>query len=111
MQIIEYLNMCTEAFKDIIPKEIIERKKSPFPKTYNPKYLELVEKEIIKILNNETSRILEIVNKDYIINLVKTHGENIHENLFGQLMTYPQTLAYLIQIEYFLEYFNVEIKK
>ena len=100
-----------EAFKDIIPKEIIERKKSPFPKTYNPKYLELVEKEIIKILNNETSRILEIVNKDYIINLVKTHGENIHENLFGQLMTYPQTLAYLIQIEYFLEYFNVEIKK
>lgn len=100
-----------EAFKDIIPNEIIDRKKSPFPKTYNPKYLDYVEKEIINILNDESSKILEIINKEFVINLVKNHGESIKENLFGQLMTYPQTLAYLIQIEYFLRYFNVEIKK
>ena len=100
-----------EAFKDILPKEIVDRKKSPFPKTYNSKYLEYVEKEIINILNDENSRILEIINKEFVVNLVKNHGESIKENLFGQLMTYPQTLAYLIQIEYFLKYFNVEIKK
>ena len=38
------------------------------------------------------------------------HGENLTENLFGQLMTYPQTLAYLIQIENWLNLYNIELE-
>ena len=45
------------------------------------------------ILNNKDSKILKIINKDYIQNILDIHGENLTENLFGQLMTYPQTLA------------------
>lgn len=96
-------------FKDILPKEIVERKKSPFPKTYSKEYLKLLEDKIIQIITNPNSRINEIVNVDYVLNLVKYHGSELKENLFGQLMTYPQTLAYLIQIEYWLNEYNVKI--
>lgn len=98
-----------EAFKDILPKQIIERKKSPFPKTYSNDYLNLLERKIINILKNPNSRILEIINTEYVLELVRTHGKDLNENLFGQLMTYPQTIAYLIQIEYWLEEYNVKI--
>lgn len=98
-----------EAFKDILPNEIVNRKKSPFPKTYSKEYLKMLEDEITRILNNPDSKILEIINKEYVLDLVKSHGKELKENLFGQLMTYPQTLAYLIQIEHWLNEYNVKI--
>ena len=98
-----------KAFEKELPEDIIYRKKSPFPKTYDPKYLKLVELKMQSILNNKDSKIFKILNKEFIQELLNTHGESITENLFGQLMTYPQTLAYLIQIENWLNIYNVEI--
>ena len=98
-----------EAFKDILPKEIVNRKKSPFPKTYSKEYLKMLEEKMLDILNSPNSKILGIINKEYVLELIKTHGKDLKENLFGQLMTYPQTIAYLIQIEYWLEEYNVKI--
>lgn len=98
------------AFKDDIPISISQRKKSPFPKTYSRKYLEFVEEELRKIIDNPASRIHEILNIDYIRHIMDTHGEELSENLFGQLMTYPQTLAYIIQIEYWLEDYNIKVE-
>ncbi len=98
-----------EAFKDILPKEIVNRKKSPFPKTYSKEYSKMLEEKMLDILNSPSSKILEIIDKEYVLELIKTHGKDLKENLFGQLMTYPQTIAYLIQIEYWLEEYNVKI--
>lgn len=99
-----------KAFEKELPEDIVYRKKSPFPKTYAPKYLNLVESKVQSILNNKNSKILNIINKDYVQNMLNIHGENLTENLFGQLMTYPQTLAYLIQIENWLNIYNIEIE-
>lgn len=99
-----------KAFENELPNEIVYRKKSPFPKTYDPKYLKLVEYKMQSILNNKDSKILKIINKDYVQSILDIHGENLTENLFGQLMTYPQTLAYLIQIENWLNLYNIEIE-
>ena len=90
---------------------ITKRKKSPFPKTYSPDYLEILEKKLLDILSNEKSKIHEIINKEYVLELIATHGSNLKENLFGQLMTYPQTLAFIIQIDYWLTAYNIQIKK
>lgn len=98
-----------KAFENELPTDIVYRKKSPFPKTYDPKYLEMLEQEIKNIINQSTSPILEVINIIYLYEMLETHGENLKENWFGQLMTYPQTLAYLIQINMWLEEYNVEI--
>lgn len=98
-----------KAFEKDLPESIVYRKKSPFPKTYDPIYLELLEKEIKNIINKSTSPLLEIINVEFLYNLLETHGANIKENWFGQLMTYPQTLAYLIQINMWLTHYNIKI--
>ena len=98
-----------QAFKNDIPTDITNRKKSPFPKTYSKKYLQMLEEKLIEILNNPKSRIHEILNTKYIKKLIETHGIELKENLFGQLMTYPQTIAFIIQIDFWLTTYNIEI--
>ena len=99
-----------KAFDGEIPHDVVYRKKSPFPKTYDPKYTEMLEDKIKEIINTSTSPILEIINVRYLYEILNSHGKNLEENWFGQLMTYPQTLAYLIQINIWLEEYSVEIE-
>ena len=99
-----------KAFEGDLPKEVVYRKKSPFPKTYGKDYLALVENEIRNILANKNNPIHEIVDIEYLNKILETNGNVLKENWFGQLMTYPQTLAYLIQINMWLEEYNVNIE-
>lgn len=99
-----------KAFEKELPRDIVYRKKSPFPKTYDPIYLNLVETKIKEILNNKNSKINNLINIDFVKDMINIHGENLTENLFGQLMTYPQTLAYLIQIEMWLDIYDPKIE-
>lgn len=99
-----------KAFESELPKDIVYRKKSPFPKTYDPIYLNLVENKVYEIINNKESKIHKILNVDFVKDMLNIHGKNLKENLFGQLMTYPQTLAYIIQIEMWLKIYNPEIE-
>ena len=52
-----------KSLEKILPKEIIYRKKSPYPKTHNPIYAKLVADEMDKIINDKTSPLLDIVDK------------------------------------------------
>ena len=98
-----------KAFENELPHDVVYRKKSPFPKTYDPEYTKLLEDKIKNIINSSTAPLLEIINVRYLYEILETSGENLKENWFGQLMTYPQTLAYLIQINMWLEEYNVAI--
>ena len=98
-----------KAFENDLPENVVYRKKSPFPKTYDPKYTKFLEDSIKDIINKSSSPILEIINVKYLYEILESHGENLNENWFGQLMTYPQTLAYLIQINMWLEEYNIQI--
>lgn len=95
-----------KAYSDMLPKEILWRKKSPYPKTHNPIYLSLVRAELEKILQDETSPIFEFVSKQALNALLL---ENSSQRFYGQLMTTPQTIAYFVQINYWLKKYNIEI--
>lgn len=98
-----------KAFEDELPKDIVYRKKSPFPKTYDPEYTKMLENEIGKIITSSTDPLLEIIDVKYLFEMLDAKGGNMKENWFGQLMTYPQTLSYLIQINIWLKEYNVKI--
>jgi len=97
------------AMENLLPKEIIYRKKSPYPKTHNPNYLEIVKRELTNIMNNKNSRIKELLDEEYIWNIINTDGKAFARPWFGQLMTGPQLMAYLIQVNMWLDEYNVEI--
>ncbi len=92
--------------KDKLPIEIVERKKSPYPKTWNPNYLTGVKNILSKIVEDENSPIFSILNKEDIESILNTNGSNFVNPWFGQLMTGPSFMAYLIQINYWLEIYK-----
>ncbi len=96
--------------KDILPKEIVERKKSPYPKTYNPNYLNAVKKELEKIVNNPGSPVKNLLNEKYIRKIIETNGSAFSRPWFGQLMTGPQLMAYIIQVNQWLEIYNPRLE-
>ncbi len=50
-----------EAFKDLLPTEIINRKKSPYPKTHHPKYAQIVSTLLKDRLKNKNSIIYKFL--------------------------------------------------
>lgn len=101
-----------EAFKDVLPNEIVFRKKSPYPKTYNEKYTTLVEDMLRKIVENKDNKIQSILNIDFIKNeILNKTNEEFTRPWFGQLMLRPQLMAYIIQMEMWFREYNVEIEK
>jgi asparagine synthase (glutamine-hydrolysing) len=91
------------ALKEHLPEKILWRKKSPYPKTHNPKYREAVT-EMLKTRLEKKGRLSEIIDKD-VLNSVLS-GED--KTWFGQLMSTPQLIAWLIQFDYWLENYNIE---
>lgn len=98
-----------DAYKEYLPKEIIERTKNPFPKTFSPIYEKLVHRKINEYLNNPSSSINKFFNKNKIIELMENKNTKIP--YFGQLMTNTQLLSYLIQFEEWVKIYNIEFKE
>jgi asparagine synthase (glutamine-hydrolysing) len=98
-----------KALEGILPTEIVYRKKSPYPKTHNPIYTDYVCSKMDDILQNSNSPILPLIDKDKINEIVKTRGSSYKTPWYGQLMTGPQLIAYLIQVNTWLKDYKVSI--
>jgi asparagine synthase (glutamine-hydrolysing) len=96
--------------KDLLPSEIVDRKKSPYPKTYNPTYLATVKEKLSNVMANNNAPINNLLNRDYILDIIKTDGKAFTRPWFGQLMTGAQLMAYLYQVNMWLEKYKPIIK-
>ena len=94
------------AMKDLLHEKILYRKKSPYPKTYDPRYLELVRTALIKVLEDSDQPIFQIIPKEALQNLLNMEYS---WPWYGQLMRLPQTIAYMLQINYWLKAYQVQI--
>lgn len=91
------------AMRRYLPDKILWRKKSPYPKTHNPKYMELVSK-IFWARYEKSHYLKENLDKESLEASIS--GKS---TWFGQLMAAPQLLAWLIQFDFWLEHYNVNI--
>lgn len=72
--------------KDFLPDEIVDRKKSPYPKTHNPTYLSKVKIMLSNIMEKSDAPINSLLNRDYILSILESNGEAFSRPWFGQLM-------------------------
>lgn len=98
-----------EAVRGLVPDEIIDRKKSPYPKTHNPEYTKEVSTMLRLILADKKSPIHQIVDFDFVSRLVDTGGASFEQPWYGQLMTGPQVIAYLIQLNNWMKFYDVKL--
>lgn len=119
-RIAEYLYSVPWAFKDyqgkekgllrqavagLLPKEILERKKSPYPKTFDPRYEQLMKKRLDALLEDNTAPIWHLLSREAVKQMLASPTQ---WPWYGQLMRRPQTMAYLCQIDFWLRHNKIE---
>lgn len=95
-----------EAVKDLLPQEILWRKKSPYPKTWHPRYRQAVSDRMEEVLRDAQAPLFQIVKRERVKELLQ---EEQAVPWYGQLMTTPQTIAYLLQLNYWLKRYRVKL--
>ena len=102
-------SLLKDAMKSYLPDSVVNRKKCPYPKTYDPKFEERLKQELSAILDRTSAPINGLINKEYIRQLMQKPSD-YGKPWFGQLMAVPQMYAYLIQTNYWLEYYRVDLR-
>ncbi|MCH5303645.1 MAG: asparagine synthase (glutamine-hydrolyzing) [Ruminococcus sp.] len=97
-----------KAFEDILPYDIVWRKKSPYPKTHNPVYMKICSEKVKKILKKKTV-LTELLSAEGINRIIE-NPDGISSPWYGQLMKAPQILAYIIELDCFFDKYKVDIE-
>lgn len=101
-------NVLRQASRGLLPDEILFRRKSPYPKSYDPFYEQFLGKRLLQVLEDSHAPLRQLVDVEKVrefIGSVKDYGKP----WYGQLMAGPQMLAYLLQINYWMEKYHVTI--
>lgn len=98
-------SLLVECGKDYLPTEVLYRKKTPYPKTYDPNYEKILGKMVWEeyASNPSLQTIIDKVKLENFINSPKDYGKP----WYGQLMAGPQMLAYVLQIGYWLRKYHL----
>lgn len=94
------------AMEGFLPQEILWRKKSPYPKTHDPAYMTLVSTMMEKLLTQKDAPLWNIVSPAAVKQLFVCEDP---WPWYGQLMRTPQTIAYLLQLNFWLEHYKISI--
>ncbi len=96
-----------KSFEGVLPQQVLWRKKSPYPKTFDPRYAELMRNKVKALLGQKNAKLFQVVNRSAVEALFEM--EPVWP-WYGQLMRLPQTFAWLLQVEFWLNFHNVEVE-
>lgn len=94
------------AMEGILPKRVLYRKKSPYPKTHDPAYEALVSQRLREVIETPDSPIFALVPRE---NLTKLLDMELAWPWYGQLMRRPQTIAYMLQVNFWLKHYGISV--
>ncbi|RDY71481.1 asparagine synthase (glutamine-hydrolyzing) [Halobacillus trueperi] len=96
-----------QALRGILPDKVLFRKKNPYPKTFHPDYTKAVCMWMEETLADPNAPLFDIFDRDQVRKLNDSEGKSIDTPWFGQLMTGPQLIAHLCQIDHWLRTYKV----
>lgn len=97
-----------EAGRGLLPDEILFRRKSPYPKTYDRNYEALLAGRVRDILGDSSSPVLPFLDKKKVERFLESPSD-YGKPWYGQLMAAPQLMAYLIQVDFWMRHYGVSI--
>lgn len=102
-------NLLRQSGKGLLPEEVLFRRKSPYPKTYDPQYENLLKGKIRKLLEDGNAPVLQFLDKSKVKAFLDKSSD-YGRPWYGQLMAGPQLLAYLIQINAWMEQYEIKVR-
>ena len=101
-------SLLVEVGKDYLPYDVLYRKKSPYPKTYDPMYETMLKSRLLDLLANPNSPICSFVDRKKAVKFI-TKEYDYGRPWYGQLMSGPQMIAYIIQVNYWMEKYGLSV--
>ena len=92
------------AMAEYLPEKILTRKKSPYPKTQNPEYERAVRDTLRERLQKKNTPLSAMLNRKKFEEFLTSDNET----WFGQLMSRPQLLAWLLQFDIWAEAYHID---
>ena len=93
------------AMTGLLPEKVLWRKKSPYPKTFDPHYADLIAARFRQLMESD-SPVWGMVRKEALVEILS--GDSPWP-WYGQLMRRPQIMAYFLQLDVWLRHYRVEI--
>lgn len=101
-------NLLRQAGRGMLPDTVLFRKKSPYPKTYDRAYEALLAERVRHIAEDSASPVMRFLDKEKIKTFLSSPSD-YGKPWYGQLMAAPQMMAYVIQTDFWLRQYAVEI--
>lgn len=101
-------NLLRQAGCGKLPEEILFRRKSPYPKTYDKGYEALLARKVQEIAEDSASPVMAFLDKKKIRRFLASPSD-YGKPWYGQLMAAPQMMAYVIQTDFWLRTYRPEI--
>ena len=98
-----------EVGRGLLPDDILFRKKSPYPKTYDKTYEAILVQKMRAIMAETDSPIRQFLDTKKVERFLSSPSD-YGKPWYGQLMAAPQMIAYLIQVNYWLEKYHIKIE-
>ena len=95
-----------KAMEGILPEQVLYRKKSPYPKTHHPEYGNLIRSRLAELLDRKDAPVFNLLSRQAVEDYISASPE---WPWYGQLMGMPQTMAYFLQIDFWLEHYKIEL--
>lgn len=95
-----------EAVRGLLPEPVRVRKKSPYPKTFDPRYETEMLSRLQTLLEEKDAPIFRLVRREKLRELCQAEAS---WPWYGQLMRRPQTIAYFLQLDFWLRKYQVAL--
>jgi len=107
-------HLLRQANADLLPPELLNRRKSPYPKTYHPEYERILTDVLREILADPNAPVKDLIDGEKTLAFIRAFKAKTPSEYgrpwFGQLMASPQMLAYIIQVNYWMTKFRLSVK-
>lgn len=94
------------AVEDLLPEQVLYRKKSPYPKTHHPRYSQMVRNRLERVLQDKNAPLFMLISRQAVTEFLDRARQ---WPWYGQLMTEPQTMAYFLQLNFWLEHYQIDV--
>lgn len=101
-------NLLRQAGRGRLPKEILFRRKSPYPKTYDRNYETILAGKVREMLEDSQAPVLRFIDREKTLRFLSSPSD-YGKPWYGQLMAAPQMMAYVLQIDYWLRTYQADI--
>ena len=98
-----------DAAEGLLPEAVRTRPKSPYPKTHDPLYEQLVRAKLAAVLDDANAPIHALVDEGALRTGLMNSAGDYGRPWFGQLMAGPQMMAYLVQLNAWMERFHLSV--